>query len=539
MGMKVSVVVPIHNPGPHLDTCLGSLLAQSLDPGEYEVLFVDAGSTDGSLRRLENFAERHPQVRVIHGPSGRDGTRAAPGQLRNIGIERASGEYLYFLTASDQLAPLALERMYALATRTSADIVVGKIVGHGGRVVPVSPFRESRDAVDPAETPELFSLATAHKLFRVGFLLQDRLRFAETGGAAGPLGGSHAFGLTDPGLVEQRFVTQAYFLAKTISVLADTVCCHWGSATSFEPRATMLRRSGWAAHLQAFRALLDLVDQHTDPGDVREAIYARLYADHLLNLLEPRSLFRIPLGVGGHGVLRGARQLLTERIPPPVERRLPPSARVRSRLLRAGAYADVVRLTTAERGLTLLPTLESVVWEGNTLLIRVCGQLAYASGQPVRLRPADGRLLWVPPVPLKLKAPTDAYDVSKLIDDSRLEVYVRNRADSGDYLLPTQSTLVREQGERPRRVVLRGTARLEPRTARLGQPLDTGTWDLFVRIESCGWVGWNRLARPYVNQAAHAGADVPAPARSIGSGSDSLVVEPFWTARTGLSLHVQ
>ena len=46
--LKVSVIVPVYNPGPNIDECIESLLGQTLPPDEYEVIFVDDGSSDGT-----------------------------------------------------------------------------------------------------------------------------------------------------------------------------------------------------------------------------------------------------------------------------------------------------------------------------------------------------------------------------------------------------------------------------------------------------------------------------------------------------------
>ncbi len=48
MPVKVSVIVPVYNPGPYIEDCIASLLRQSLPPDEYEVIFVDDGSTDAT-----------------------------------------------------------------------------------------------------------------------------------------------------------------------------------------------------------------------------------------------------------------------------------------------------------------------------------------------------------------------------------------------------------------------------------------------------------------------------------------------------------
>src|SRR4029453_10470377 len=45
---KVSVVVPVYNPGHDIDDCIRTILDQSLPAGEYEAIFVDDGSTDAT-----------------------------------------------------------------------------------------------------------------------------------------------------------------------------------------------------------------------------------------------------------------------------------------------------------------------------------------------------------------------------------------------------------------------------------------------------------------------------------------------------------
>ena len=83
--VRVTVVVPVYNPGPHIEGLLESLLGQSLPAGEYELLFVDDGSTDGTPERLAALARVRPNVRLERIP--RSGW---PGRPRNVGSSRCS-----------------------------------------------------------------------------------------------------------------------------------------------------------------------------------------------------------------------------------------------------------------------------------------------------------------------------------------------------------------------------------------------------------------------------------------------------------------
>ena len=107
MPVKVSVVVPVYNPGAHIEECVASLLRQSLPPDAYEVIFVDDGSTDGTGERLDELAAADPRVRVFHQENS-----GWSGRPRNVGIDAARGEYVMFVDNDDHLGDEALERMY-------------------------------------------------------------------------------------------------------------------------------------------------------------------------------------------------------------------------------------------------------------------------------------------------------------------------------------------------------------------------------------------------------------------------------------------
>lgn len=112
--MKVSVVVPCYNVEVFLETCLQTLLAQSLKNCEF--IFVDDGSSDATPAILDSFKERDPRVRVIHQAN------KGLGGARNTGIETAQGEYIGFLDADDMLSENYFEALYTAAKSCDADI---------------------------------------------------------------------------------------------------------------------------------------------------------------------------------------------------------------------------------------------------------------------------------------------------------------------------------------------------------------------------------------------------------------------------------
>ena len=114
--ISASIVIPVFNAGGSLRRCLESVLAQTR--GDFEVICVDNGSTDGSLDVLEECAALDSRVTVLREP--RPGVSCA----RNAGIERARGRYLLFVDADDTVEPTLVERAVGVAEKDDAQLVI-------------------------------------------------------------------------------------------------------------------------------------------------------------------------------------------------------------------------------------------------------------------------------------------------------------------------------------------------------------------------------------------------------------------------------
>ena len=134
--VDVSVVIPVFNAMPYLHELLESLAGQDLPDDAYEVIAVNDGSTDDSGAELDAFAERHPNVRVVHQEN-----TGWPGGPRNRGLDLARGRYVFFADADDLLGPEALRRLVAFADEHGSDVIVPRMVGLNGRAAMVGPRR--------------------------------------------------------------------------------------------------------------------------------------------------------------------------------------------------------------------------------------------------------------------------------------------------------------------------------------------------------------------------------------------------------------
>lgn len=99
----ISIIVPVYNTEKYLDQCIQSVLAQTYK--NWEMLLINDGSTDSSGTICDKYAAKDPRIQVIHQTNS--GVTAA----RRAGVERARGEYLYFVDADDSIANDTLEYM--------------------------------------------------------------------------------------------------------------------------------------------------------------------------------------------------------------------------------------------------------------------------------------------------------------------------------------------------------------------------------------------------------------------------------------------
>ncbi|MFB9882232.1 glycosyltransferase family 2 protein [Planobispora siamensis] len=450
MGIKVSVVVPVHNPGDTADACIRSVIEQSMPPDEYEVVFADDGSDDGTAQRLDVIAESRSNVRVLHLPR-----IGSPMRGRNAALEVVRGEYVYMLDQGDKLDRTALARMYDRAVQTEADVLVGRLAGDDGP--PPAAFSRDRQRADILGDG-LLALLTPHKLYRRAFLVAEAMAFR---GAGGPL-------------AEQAFVLRAYLRAAAVTVMAGEVCCHLGERPEHQV--------GPRAHAAELDKLLDVIDESVPRGRKRDRLYAHWFRTAVLRRLggtrftsssADRSLTFTTL-----------RDIVVRRFPERLDHYMPVQLRARAALLRAGRLDQLVALAHALRGTFLQAEIKSVAWRDGMLVMNLTGEIMRGDGTPTRfLRHEENRLLWTSPLPLDgLRLPPDVADVTAAVSRTRFEVYIRHEATGTVHMLPVSCSVVHVPYGDAIRVQVTGTASLDAASALPGGILPSGLWEVHMRL---------------------------------------------------------
>ena len=113
---KVSIIVPVYNTEKFLDTCLSSLVNQTLN--DIEIICVNDGSTDNSLDKINSYAQKDSRIKVINQENKKQGA------ARNNGLRAATGEYIGFVDSDDWVDLNYYEKLYNTAKKYNSDIAL-------------------------------------------------------------------------------------------------------------------------------------------------------------------------------------------------------------------------------------------------------------------------------------------------------------------------------------------------------------------------------------------------------------------------------
>lgn len=112
----ISVIVPVYGVEKYLDRCVESVLNQTYK--DFELLLVDDGSLDNCPRMCDEWAKKDERIRVFHKFNG--GLSSA----RNLGLEKAKGDYIAFVDSDDFVHPDYLDYLYKALKERECDLVI-------------------------------------------------------------------------------------------------------------------------------------------------------------------------------------------------------------------------------------------------------------------------------------------------------------------------------------------------------------------------------------------------------------------------------
>ena len=176
---KISIIIPVYNASEYLNSTLDSVLNQTYK--DFEVICINDKSTDNSLEILKEYEEKDTRIKIINNERN-----LGAALTRNVGIDNAQGEYIYFLDSDDYIEEKYLECMVQKIEQENCDIVLNlSIVNETNGIStpykhPSMPqIQESGEYLDKITTIHDAPCFIWARMYRKSFLNKNNLRFLD------------------------------------------------------------------------------------------------------------------------------------------------------------------------------------------------------------------------------------------------------------------------------------------------------------------------------------------------------------------------
>ena len=184
---KVSIVVPIYNVEDYLEECLESVVRQTLE--DIEIICINDGSTDRSMEILKTYAAADARIIVV------DKKNEGYGIGMNIGLDKATGEYVGIVEPDDYVPLNMFEDLYLKAKEYELDFVKADFyrfvtAANGNMQLTynhLTGMKEKYNVVfNPSMEPEALTyvMNTWSGIYKNEFLRENHIRHHETPGAS-------------------------------------------------------------------------------------------------------------------------------------------------------------------------------------------------------------------------------------------------------------------------------------------------------------------------------------------------------------------
>ena len=182
MAPKISIIIPIYNVEKYLRECLDSIVNQTL--GCVEILCVNDGSPDNSLKILEEYAEKDKRIKIINKENG------GYASAINAGLEVAEGEFIQIVESDDFCDSHMCEDLYNKIKDTDADFITADFYFYrDGAKKPIKTFKYLKDEDAKIESFSLKSLPYIinrpaypwKSLYRKTFLNKNNIKMLQDG----------------------------------------------------------------------------------------------------------------------------------------------------------------------------------------------------------------------------------------------------------------------------------------------------------------------------------------------------------------------
>ena len=184
---KVSIIIPTYNVEEYLEECMDSVVRQTLQ--DIEIICIYDGSRDGSLEILQRYAQNDKRIIIVDKENG------GYGIGMNIGLDKATGEYIGIVEPDDFVPLNMYEDLYNIAEKENLDFVKAdfyrfKRSSNGNMDLVYNHLSKNEEdynvVFNPSTDPKtlLYIMNTWSGIYRRSFLEEYHIRHNETPGAS-------------------------------------------------------------------------------------------------------------------------------------------------------------------------------------------------------------------------------------------------------------------------------------------------------------------------------------------------------------------
>ncbi len=173
---KVSIVIPVYNIKNYIDRCLTSIISQTYS--NIQIIIIDDGSIDGSSEICDKYSVLDDRIEVVHIENG------GVGNARNIGIEKANGEYILFIDGDDYIENSYIETLINSIIENKSDLaIVDYYLQIGNKRFSNSIntnekiLFDNKSALDNILNEDLYLGYLWNKLFKLKIIKDNNIRF--------------------------------------------------------------------------------------------------------------------------------------------------------------------------------------------------------------------------------------------------------------------------------------------------------------------------------------------------------------------------
>ena len=158
----VSIIIPSFNVEQYIGQCLDSIIVQKNN--NIEIICVDDNSTDNTVNIIKKYASQYDFIKVVENK-----TKTTGGNCRNIGLNLAQGEFIYFCDSDDYVKPNLFQQCISRIKSTNADICIFNVecTYMEQRIQTTGPQCRDNPDVNFAKTHQFFNKFSIDNVFNV------------------------------------------------------------------------------------------------------------------------------------------------------------------------------------------------------------------------------------------------------------------------------------------------------------------------------------------------------------------------------------